>query len=201
MKIYILIILALLLADKVSADTWAPPQIKEYYNSDSTFFVRIYPTHIPEKYFKWVKASPRKKKKFLPSDTLVTPCFARMYQVVNGKDSLIWENKLINRVAPVNAILSNDGKFVVTFDNWHSMGYGEDVMVYYNNKGELIKQFGLEEISPFPIDRYMLTISSIFWRCGQEFIDNHRILICFADENEEIVKRTFNLTETEESAP
>lgn len=195
MKNYILIILTLLLADKVSADSWAPPKVKDYYNSDSTFYVRIFPQQIPDKYYKWVQASPRKKKKFQPSDTLVTPCFARMYKVTEGEDSLIWEKKLINRVAPVTAIVSNDGKYLVTFDNWHSMGYGVDVMAYYNEKGDLIRRHMLEDISPFPINTYEISISSIWWRCGQEFIDNQRISICFVDENEIIEKRTYNLTE------
>ena len=203
MKKYILIILAILLADKVLADTWASPKIRDYYSADSTFFVRIYPQDIPEKYFKWVNATPRKKKRFQPADTLVTPCFARMYKVINGKDSLIWEQKLINIVAPVTAILSNDGKYLVTFDNWYSMGYGVDIMVYYNEKGELIKRYMLEDISPFPINTYTTSISSIWWRCGQDFIDNQRILICFIDENEETVKRTYNLVKQkiEENAP
>lgn len=193
MKKYILIILTFLLADKLSADSWAPPKITDYYNSDSTFYVKIYPQHIPDKYYEWVKALPKKKKKFHPVDTLVIPCYAKMYKVIDGEDRLIWEQKLINRVAPVTAIVSNDGKFLVTFDNWHSMGYGVDVMVYYNEKGELIKRHMLEDISPFPINAYEISISSMWWRCGQEFVDNHRILICFVDENEVAKKKIYNL--------
>lgn len=203
MKNYILIILTLLLADELLADSWVPPKIKDYYNSDSTFYVRIYPQNIPEKYFKWVEASPKKKKKFHPSDTLVTPCYARMFKVLALDDSLIWEQKLINRIAPVTAIVSNDGKFLATFDNWYSMGCGVDVMAYNNEKGELIKRHMLEEISPFPINTYEISISSIWWRCGQEFIDNQRISICFVDENEVAEKRIYNLTKqkVEENAP
>ena len=195
MKFSVLIILAILFADKAFADIWASPETKEYYSSDSTFFVRIYPTDIPEKYYKWLRATPRKKRRFQPTDTLVTPCYARMYKVVNGRDSLIWQQKLINRVAPVTAIVSNDGKFLVTFDNWHSMGYGVDVMAYYNEKGELIKRYMLEDISPFPINTYGISIYSIWWRCGQEFIDNQRISICFNDENNQTIKRVYNLEE------
>jgi len=126
-----------------------------------------------------------------------------MYKVADGEEKLIWEQKLINRIAPVTAIVSNDGKFLVTFDNWHSMKYGVDVMAYYNEKGELIKRHMLEDISPFPINTYEISISSLWWRCGQKFIDNHRISICFMDENEVTEKRTYNLTEQkiEKNAP
>jgi hypothetical protein len=107
--------------------------------------------------------------------------------------SLIWEMKLINQVSPVSGMVSNDGKYFVTFDNWYSMGYGVDVMAYYNNKGELVKRHMLEDISPFPINTYEISISSIWWSCGHEFIDNERISICFIDENKKIVNRIYNL--------
>lgn len=195
MKKYILFILTLLLADNILADVWDSPKIKEYFNEDSTYYVKVYPRNVPDKYYKWVNASSKKKKNFHPSDTTITPCYAKMYRVINGKDSLIWEQKLINTVAPVIAIVSDDGKYLVTFDNWYSMGYGVDVMAYYNEKGDLIKRHMLEDISPFPINTYEISTSSIWWRCGQEFIDNQRISICFIDENETIKKITYNLTE------
>lgn len=195
MKNLILIVFTLLVALDVQADSWPPPEVKEYYNSDSTFLVRIFPTQIPDKYYKWLQSSPKKKKKFQPSDTLVTPCFARMYKILKGNDSLIWEQQLINGIAPRDALVSNDGKYIVTFDNWHSMGYGLDIMVYYNENGELIKRHKLEDISPFPINTYPLSISSLWWRCGSEFLDNERISICFMDKNEAIEKRIYNLTD------
>jgi hypothetical protein len=144
MKTFIIIILSILLTYKVKADVWALPEIKNYYNSDSTFYIRIFPQNIPEKYFKWVEASAKKKKEFQAADSLITPCYAQMYMVKAEGDSLIWEKKLINRVAPMTAIVSNDGKCLVTFDNWASMGYGVDVMAYYNEKGELIERHMLE---------------------------------------------------------
>ena len=76
-------------------------------------------------------------------------------------------------------------------------------MAYYNEKGKLIKRHMLEDISPFPINTYVMSISSLWWRCGQEFIDNQRISICFMGENEVIEKRTYNLKEQriEKDAP
>jgi hypothetical protein len=48
-------------------------------------------------------------------------------------------------VAPVSALVSEDGAYLITFDNWHSMGYGDDVVVLYRTDGTLIhscpKQF------------------------------------------------------------
>lgn len=194
-KTVILILFTLLLTNQVLADSWASPEIKEYFNADRTFYVRIYPRNVPEKYFNWLAALPKRKKKFHPSDTIITPCFARMYKVTNGKDSLIWEQQLINRIAPVTAMVSNDGKYLVTFDNWLSTGYGCNLMVCYNEKGELIKRHKLEDISPFPINTYSISISSINWNCGLRFIDNERISICFVDKNKVAENRIYNLKE------
>jgi hypothetical protein len=34
-------------------------------------------------------------------------------------------------VAPVRALVSNGGEHVVTFDNWHSGGFRDNVVVIY----------------------------------------------------------------------
>jgi hypothetical protein len=91
-------------------------------------------------------------------------------------------------------MVSNDGKYLVTFDNWYSIGYGVDVMAYYNRKGELIKRYMLDHISPFPLNTYQISVSSLWRRCGQEFIDDERISICFIDENENKEQRIYNLS-------
>lgn len=47
--------------------------------------------------------------------------------------------RFVNEVATVSALVANDGT-VVTFDNWHSMGYGDDVVVIYRSDGTLIRK-------------------------------------------------------------
>lgn len=90
-------------------------------------------------------------------------------------------------------MVSDNGKYVVTLDDWYSMGYGADVVVYYNEKGHFIKRHMLEDISPFPINTYVSTISSIRRRCGQKFIDSERVLICFRDRKGKIEERIYDL--------
>ena len=175
------------------ADTWGNPEIRNYYCSNGKYYVKVYPLKTPAKYYKWMQTSVRRKRKFNPSDTLLVPCFAKLYKVKVDRDSLIWERQLSNRVAPQTAILSNDGRFLVTFDNWGSLGFGTDVMAYYNDKGELIKKHSLEDISPFPINNYKRTISSILWKCGTSFIDNERIEVCFRDAKNLVARRSVDL--------
>ncbi|UXE67249.1 MAG: hypothetical protein KA713_01190 [Chryseotalea sp. WA131a] len=177
----------------VMADSWAPPKTKDYYNEDRTYFVRIVPRTVPEKFWKWMNAKPRQKDRFSPADATIIPCHAIMYKKTKNGDSLVWKKKLINQTAPVSAFVSNNAGYLVTFDNWHSMGYGVDVMVYYDNQGDLIKRHMLEDISPFPINTYSMSVSSIWWRCDTKFLDNNRLEICFKDDKETIIRKTYNL--------
>jgi hypothetical protein len=174
-------------------DTWPPAKIKDYYSLNGIYFVRIVPTVIPEKYWDWRSASAKKRKKLSARDTLIIPCHAILYKRINECDSIVWKRNLINHVSPTTALVSNDGGYVVTFDNWYSAGYGADAMVYYNNVGDLIKRHMLEDISPIPINNFRRNISSMWWRCGEHFIDNYRIEICFIDNSKNIERRIYSL--------
>ncbi|TAF45243.1 MAG: hypothetical protein EAZ51_09640 [Sphingobacteriales bacterium] len=66
-------------------------------------------------------------------------------------------------------------------------------MAFYNEKGEFLKRHMLEDISPFPINTYERSVSSIWWRCGVVFIENERISICFVNDKEVKEKRIYNL--------
>ncbi|HEY8933825.1 MAG TPA: hypothetical protein VIM65_01335 [Cyclobacteriaceae bacterium] len=194
-KIPILIILILACFNQALSDRWLPPKVTDYYSANKKYFARIVPRTVPENYYVWRKASVSEKKKFLPSDTAVVQCHAIMYKKTQSGDSILWTRKLINAMAPVSAIVSDDGGYLVTFDNWHSVGYGVDVMVFYDKKGDLVKRHMLEDISPFPINDYPTSISSLWWRCGQQFVDNRRVEICFVSGDEKIEKRIYNLEE------
>lgn len=100
----------------------------------------------------------------------------------------------MNKITPVTALLANGGEYLVTLDNWYYMGYGVDVLVVYNKKRDFVKRHNLEEISPFPLNSYLYSISSIHWRCGQKFIERDKVELCFEDENDNIKKRVYCLT-------
>lgn len=188
-----LLLIFLLFSPFLKADVWGPVETEFFYSSDSTYMLKIVPTFTPEKYWKWLNAKPKKKKKFSAKDTTRIPCYAVLYKVSAHDTLQVWKEKLINRLKPVSAFVSNDGKYVVKFDTWHTNGYGVNTMVVYNEKGALIKRYRLEEISPFPINYYRMTISSIWWSCGKEFIDDNRFKICFETEDGEVERRTYHL--------
>lgn len=72
--------------------------------------------------------------------------------------------RLVNEVAPVSALVSDDGRRLVTFDNWHAMGYGDDVVVIYRSDGTLVRKFSLEELlTAEDVRELPRSISSRYW--------------------------------------
>ena len=193
MKYILIAFLTIISINASKADSWNPPKVEVYYSADSTYYVRVLPMHVPEKYGDWRQAKANKKRKFSPQDTAITPCHAIMYKHTVKGDSLVWQENLINRIAPVAVLVANDGKYLVTFDNWGSLGYGVDVFVVYDQKGMLLKRHNLEDVSPFPINTYFRSISSIWWKCGAKFLDSKTIEIYFQDEDKKVESRKYNL--------
>ena len=77
---------------------------------------------------------------------------------------VLWAQPLSNAVAPVEALVSDTGRYVVTFDNWHSLGYGPNVVVIYGAEGQLLRSFSLEDLlSEAELRLVFRTVSSRWW--------------------------------------
>lgn len=175
------------------ADVWPLPSIKRYYSQNRKYMLKVTPTIIPDKYWKWRSAKPKRKKRFKAKDTTIIRCHATLFKVSVNDTVKVWTQNLINRIAPMAVIVADDGKSIVTFDNWASMGYGMDVMVIYDQNGGLVMRYKLEEISPFPLNEYLMSVSSIWWQTDASYIDNDRIKICFSKENGDSKTRIFDV--------
>jgi len=53
--------------------------------------------------------------------------------------------RLVNQSPPRKALVSNDGRHVVTFDDWYSTGYGPNVVVIYQADGTVTRNLALED--------------------------------------------------------
>ncbi len=174
-KISILGLLILFTLVICNADEW--PEYKEtaYFSNNNKYKLIITPTYTPEKYNEWVNVKKSKginkivigikKRKFLKSlteiDTVRIPCHGKLFFISEIDTMLIWKRNLLNDICPVSAIIANDASSIVTLDDWYSKGHGENVLVIYNEKGDAKKSYSLSEISPYPIDKYMTSLSSI----------------------------------------
>lgn len=209
--IYLLILFGLLVSMIAKADTWDIPRVKTYYSDNKKFKLIITPKQTSDKYYLWnyyksnnhpqTKKILRKKEKFMRSisaqDTILIPCKGELYRIEGTDTILIWERTLLNDVCPVYAIVANDGSSIATFDNWYSTGYGVNVFVVYDEKGNAKKTYKLDEISPFPLNDYSMSISSLYWRKDVRYIDNEKIEIVFATDDNKTTKRIYNLKRLE----
>lgn len=76
----------------------------------------------------------------------------------------VWEMPLVNEVAPVHALVANGGGHIVTFDNWHSVGFGDNVVVIYRSDGSVVRSMKLADILPDDYVRALPTsVSSMWW--------------------------------------
>ncbi len=77
----------------------------------------------------------------------------------------VWAGPLVNHVAPVSALVADDGRYVVTFDNWHSVGRGENVIVIYGPDGSLVRSMALTDLLPETyISALSHSVSSTSWQ-------------------------------------
>jgi hypothetical protein len=147
------------------ADSWALPQPQKYYSANKQYYIEVIPKKIESqlKFFEQkAKGKPSRGSKSADKNNFCKGILAKRDS--DGVFHQIWAVPLSNEVAPVNAVVSNDGQYAVTFDNWHMVGYGDNVVVIYGPGGRLIKKLSLADIfSESELTRLPRSVSSIWW--------------------------------------
>lgn len=155
-----------------NADTWRLPKKEKYYSPNKSFYLEVTPKKLESqlKYFEdKVKGSNNAGAVKGVKDNRAKGAFYS--RRADGEYSKKWEFPLVNEVSPVSAIVSSRGEYFVTFDNWHSVGYGEGVIVIYHADGTLVKKIGLEDLlTEGDIETLPHSVSSIWWG-GDHYID------------------------------
>ena len=131
------------------ADSWLPPKPTVTYESvakDARFTVTT-------------KVSPAS----------LASCSGTMSVNKGSADKAIWielwRQPLQNQLSPVTVLVANGGWRVVTFDNYYSVGYGEEVIVFYDEQGNLLKKYSLEALlSATELGQVSRSVSSRWWR-------------------------------------
>ena len=134
------------------SDDWAGPYEREVFNPSGNFKLRVVPGKSYGDQFGFLGA---------PKGPYAT---AELYSK-SGADgyTLIRTFTLLNPVAPVDVFLTDSGH-VITFDNWHNMGYGK-VVVLYESNGSVLRAYSLQDLFPATdIKQFRRSVSSIRWR-------------------------------------
>lgn len=134
-----------------AADTWRWPETKAYTSDGARFRLTVEPGRL---------SGERQS----PSGTLEQ-------RLPDGEWRRVWARPLVNLHAPVSAIVADAGDFVVTFDNWHSLGHGDDVVVVYDAQGGIVASLALGDFLPSAIVQAFPRSSSSIWWGGEHRFD------------------------------
>lgn len=154
------------LATPCRADQWFPPQPETYESPDKTYRLQVRPRELvsPLAYFS-DKAKRREPAGGAKGQQQRRATATIEHLGADGAWTALWSGPLTNEVAPVDALIADGGRYVVTFDNWHSMGYGPNVVVIHDGQGRVIRAMALTDIVS---EEYVFalghSVSSIHWR-------------------------------------
>ena len=101
---------------------------------------------------------------------------------------LVREVTLQNPVAPVLFLVSDRG-YLVTFDNWHNMGYGKTIASYSPNGGRIFS-FELKDLfTSEEIARFRHSVSSIWWRTETVYVRDGQqsVYVALDDRGTELI--------------
>jgi hypothetical protein len=160
------------------ADSWMMPTTTTYASCAGHARITIIPRGLDSQlaYFedKVRKVEPAGQKKGGPLGAR-----ARLERLVENRWQMVWERQIANNVAPVSALVRDDGEYAVTFDDWHGLGYGPNVVVIYGAGGRLVRALTLSDVVPGDyIKALPHSVSSIQWRGDPHFsADGQKIVI------------------------
>jgi hypothetical protein len=158
------------------ADQWLPATPETYTSSSGRYRLTIFPRELAGAlpYFE-DKVAEKDRSGQRPDGQ--AKCEAVMEKLEGNEYRRLWRKPLVNDVSPVSALVSEkDGRFV-TFDNWHSMGWGDDAIVIYDSTGRLKKRFALTSLmSTKEFDRLPRSASSIWWS-GEHELDHDEMTV------------------------
>jgi hypothetical protein len=171
MKSQVAILLFAFAAAPAYADTWSLPKPKTYVSRHGAYRLTVFPRDLvgARSYFEDKAAEkPRAGQRTAGQSR----CEATLEKLEGSRYVQLWRKPLVNEVSPVGALVSDaDGSFV-TFDNWHSVGWGEDAIVIYAGSGEARRKLALTALmSQEDFEALPRSVSSIWWG-GEHTLDS-----------------------------
>ena len=152
------IFLVMFLTIGVAMDSWPGPQTREVFSASREWFVRVTPGKSLGDTIGFAGSAkgPYARAAFFRRDA------DRGYR-------LVAEQTLVNPIAPVLFFVTDRG-YLVTFDNWHNMGYGRAIAGYAPT-GQPV--FALQLADLFTADEiaaFKTSVSSIWWRTDTLYV-------------------------------
>lgn len=145
-RLSLLLVFSLAVPSGAYGDSWVSPMPKTYASERGTYRLTVYPA--------------------ARSRILASTRAEAVLEKLDGKSYVeYWRRSLDNKVAPVDVLVSeHEGRFV-TFDNWSAMGHGDNAVVVYDGRGEVVRKLALTDfLSKATFENLPSSVSSIHWR-------------------------------------
>lgn len=160
---------ALLLGGPARADSWAMPETEVTLAAGGAFRFTVTPGDLEPPPPGSDRDKVAAQTDGQPAERLV-PRGLLEKRNAKGEWEPVWARSLVNRTAPVTVLVADNGRHVVTLDNWGSLGHGAHVIVIYGPDGGLVRSLALNDLVP---EDYMMalprSVSSIYWRKDEGF--------------------------------
>ena len=169
-------LLGCLLTVTVEADSWLPAQRATYLSADGQWRLTVDPRPITGALGYFQDKVDGKDSAGAPPGQHQTSAIGTMERRQGREWRQVWREPLRNEVAPVGAVAVRGGG-AATFDNWHSMGFGKDVVVIYDAGGRVLASHGLIDFLPREYVRALpRSVSSRHWRGEPRVTADGRLL-------------------------
>lgn len=174
----ILALLALLCGQALWADSWMPATVETYLSEDKQTRLTVTPRDLRSNY-EYFKDKVDGKEPAGQQDKGSEHALGLLERRDgSGQWTKVWEKQLVNDVAPVSTLVANAGKYVVTFDNWHSVGHGSDAIVIYDGTGAMVRAMAISEIVGVDYVKALPhSVSSFSWSGDHRITDDGDRLI------------------------
>ncbi len=158
-----LVAFALLQAVPASADSWLPPTQAVYASASKKVRFTVYPRELKDQLAYFSDKVDGKEPAGQRSGG-EPRARGKVERRTGATWTTIWEGPLANDVSPTSALVTDDGAYVVTFDNWHAIGVGENVIVIYRTDGSIVRSLKLADVVPADYIRALpRSVSSLWW--------------------------------------
>ncbi len=157
----------------VQADTWLLPEKQTVLSPNGEYRLEVIPRQLENQLSSWENKVGGKENPGAPEEFPYRwPRGVFSVRVEGDRYEQRSEFQLLNELAPVSALVSDDGRYIVTFDDWGKRGYGDTVVVIYRTDGTVINSLALHDFLTAE-DIYELphSISSIHWS-GTHLLDH-----------------------------
>lgn len=126
------------------ADSWMSVEIQTFSSKNRDFIFVVVPASYPDPKYPSSITDPEIQRLLSKNKTCVGSLMKYFEQ---SKSYLpIWTRPLANIVSPVSAMISDDGKYVVTTGEWYGGGHEAIAICIYNSTGKLIRSLTATDI-------------------------------------------------------